>query len=212
MFKADLHVHTANSYDATGSPEEVLAAAKAAGLDGIAVTEHHTYEKSEVFLELASGYGLTVFMGAEVSTRAGHMLIFSEDIRRWNRFDQGGNDPQAIIDEVNEAGGAAVFAHPFRMALGLGGYAVRQLRGLAAIEGCNGANRAGENKSALELAATMGLPSTGGSDAHRPVEIGRCYTVFTVPLFTLSDLVAALKAGSCRGVDTVNHEMRGERW
>ncbi len=37
MFKLDPHVHTAVSYDAVGSPAEVLEAAKKAGLDGFAM-------------------------------------------------------------------------------------------------------------------------------------------------------------------------------
>lgn len=198
MFKFDLHVHTAISYDAVGTPEEVLEAAINAGLDGFAVTEHHDYDRSEIFLGMAPHYGLVVFAGAEVSTRAGHLLVFSENIGRWNRFKGYLNDPQEIIDEANTAGGAVVAAHPFRMAFGFGGSAIKSLRGLAAIEGCNGANTPEENRSAIALAEMMSLPCTGGSDAHHPREIGRCYTIFDEPVKTLPCLIAALKTGRCR--------------
>ncbi len=197
-FKIDLHIHTANSDDAGGEPEEVLAAAVKAGLDGLAVTEHSCYEKSEVFLDLSSRFNLAVFVGAEVATRSGHMLVFSERIRRWSRYGGSHNDAQELIDEVNCAGGAVVAAHPYRMGLGCGGAA--NLRGLAAIETCNGANRQYENQMAVKLAEKMGLPGTGGSDAHRLDEIGRCYTVFTVPVRTIPELVTALKAGRCSEV------------
>lgn len=198
MFKLDLHVHTAISYDAVGSPAEVLEAAKEAGLDGFAVTEHHDYDKSKLILELAPRYGLVVFAGAEVGTRAGHLLVFSEDIGRWNRFKGYLNDPQEVIDAAHAAGGAVVAAHPYRMAFGFGGAAIKALRGLTAIEGCNGANTAEENRKAVALAGEMALPCTGGSDAHHPREIGRCYTVFNHPLMTIPQLVAALQAGECR--------------
>lgn len=198
MFKLDLHVHTAISYDAVGSPGEVLEAAQKAGLDGFAVTEHHDYDKSEIFLKMAPHYDLLVFAGAEIGTRAGHLLVFSENIGRWNRFKGYLNDPQEVIDEVNAAGGAVVAAHPFRMAFGFGGAAIKILRGLSAIEGCNGANTDEENRQAVKLAQTMALPCTGGSDAHHPREIGRCYTIFKQPVTTITRLVAALRTGNCR--------------
>lgn len=197
MFKLDLHVHTAISYDAVGSPREVLQAAQKAGLDGFAVTEHHDYDKSELFLEMAPHYGLAVFAGAEVATRAGHLLVFSENIGRWDRFKGYLNDPQEIIDEANGCGGAVIAAHPFRMAFGFGGAAIKTLRGLAAIEGCNGANSDDENRRAVALAEAMGLPCTGGSDAHHPREIGRCYTVFKQPVATLPQLIGAIQKGRC---------------
>ncbi len=199
--KIDLHVHTANSYDATGKPEEVLAAAREAGLDGIAITEHNSYEKSEVFLSLASRYNLVVFVGAEVATRSGHLLVYSEDIQRWNRYTGISNDAQALIDEANSNGGAVVAAHPYRLGLGFGGVAVKKLQGLAAIEGCNGGNRADDNRKAQELAHKLGLPCVGGSDAHRLEEIGRCHTVFTVPVRHILELAAAIRAGRCYCVD-----------
>lgn len=198
MFKLDLHVHTEISYDAVGSCEEVLEHAKKAGLDGLAITEHHDYEKSEIFIEMAPLYGLVAFAGAEVGTKAGHLLLFSEDIGRWNRFKGSLNDPQEVIDAVNAAGGAVVSAHPFRMAFGFGGAAIRALRGLAALEGCNGDNTAEENRLAVALAGEMALPCTGGSDAHHPREIGRCYTIFDQPITGMPQLVSALRSGNCR--------------
>ncbi|MEW5785447.1 MAG: CehA/McbA family metallohydrolase [Bacillota bacterium] len=195
--KIDLHIHTANSGDATGEPKEVLAAAKKAGLDGIAITEHDCYEKSKFFLTLGPQFDLVVFVGAEVATRAGHMLVFSEDIQRWNSYRGINNDAQELIDEAVAAGGAVIAAHPYRLGLGFGGIAIKKLRGLTAIEACNGANSDEENRQALALAQKLDLPCTGGSDAHRLQEIGRCYTVFTAPARTVPELVAALQAGRC---------------
>jgi predicted metal-dependent phosphoesterase TrpH len=195
--KIDLHVHTAYSIDATGTPDEVLAAARQAGLDGIAITEHDSYEKAEIFLKLASRYGLAVFAGAEVAMQFGHFLVFSENIARWNRYCGVAAGAQELIDAVNSAGGAVIAAHPYRDGFPFGGSQVRKLRGLAAIEVCNGANTDAENRQAGELAALMALPGTGGSDAHRVAEIGRCHTVFDAPVRNIAELVDALKAGRC---------------
>lgn len=193
--KIDLHVHTGHSYDATGSPEEVLARAAKIGLDGIAITEHNSYEKSEIFIKLAAQYNLVVFTGAEVPTINGHYLVFSENTERWNRYCKMLLKAQDLIDEVNNAGGVVVAAHPYRFGLGFGGQAVKTLKGLTAIEVFNGGNRHGENILAIELAETLSLPGTGGSDAHCVEEIGRCYTEFESSFSTLPELILALKSG-----------------
>ena len=196
--KVDLHIHTAISYDATGRPEEVLAQARKVGLDGIGITEHNSYEKRAVFQELAPKYGVAVFIGAEVATRTGHILVFSRDIQRWNRYQGINNDAQELLDEVNSIGGVAIAAHPYRLGISYGGNGVKRLKGLGAIEVCNGGSREDENRLARELAEAMSLPGTGGSDAHRLEEIGRSYTLFPERIATLEELVAAIKAGSCR--------------
>lgn len=194
--KIDLHVHTAYSFDATGTPEESLERALEAGLDGIAITEHHSFDNAEIFLTLAPRYGLVAFVGAEVPTLTGHYLVFSENIGQWNSYSRLLCNAQDLIHKVNLAGGAAIAAHPFRFSgLGYGGAAVKKLQGLAAIEVYNGGNNGEENKSARELARMMNLPGTGGSDAHRVEEIGRGYTVFEHPVRTITELVKALKSG-----------------
>jgi predicted metal-dependent phosphoesterase TrpH len=60
-------------------PDEIVEAALAAGLDGIAVTDHNGVELVPTLQELARGTGLTVLPGTELSTRGGHCLaIFDE--------------------------------------------------------------------------------------------------------------------------------------
>lgn len=199
--KIDLHVHTGHSYDATGTPEEVLARSSQAGLNGIAVTEHNSYEKTDAFLELAPRYNLVVFSGAEVPTINGHYLVFTENIGHWNRYCRMLHKAQEIIDEVNRLGGAVIAAHPYRLGLGYGGQAVTKLRDLTAIEVYNGGNNRADNKLALELAAKLNLPGTGGSDAHCISDIGRCYTEFFSPLQNLAELITALKSGNYRAVN-----------
>jgi len=198
--KIDLHVHTGHSYDAIGAPNEVLLRAREMGLDGIAITEHNSYEKTEIFLKLAPRYDLVVFAGAEIPTIDGHYLVFSEDVKRWARYCRMLYRAQDVIDEVNRVGGAVIAAHPYRPGLGFGGLAVAKLKGLTAIEVYNGGNNNGENKSALELAASLNLPGIGGSDAHCIEDIGRCYTRFFSPVKTLADLIKAIRTGNCKAM------------
>ena len=188
--KIDLHVHTAHSDDAYGEPEEVLAAAAAAGLDGLAITEHSHYEKSEIFLKLAPRFNLVVFAGAEVATRSGHMLVFSEEIHRWNCFRGEGNDARELIKAVNRAGGRW-WRPPYRA--GHCGAAAR-LSGLVPLKPRNGANWPRE-PTGLELAQKLNLPAPAAAMPFIS-EIGRCYTFFTVPVRDVSGWCAPKRAGA----------------
>src|SRR5579885_3354615 len=90
FLKLDLHIHTPLSacYIDYIRPElgrrtqlvEILAAAEAAGLDAIAITDHHGGERIDAMRELARGSGITIIPGVEISTRGGHCLaLFDVD-------------------------------------------------------------------------------------------------------------------------------------
>lgn len=65
-----VHVHTRAS-DGGGDPLDVIAAARAAGLGFVAITDHNTLEAKPF-----EGYrdGVLVIVGSELSTTAGHIL------------------------------------------------------------------------------------------------------------------------------------------
>src|SRR6185503_21261887 len=65
-----VHVHTTLS-DGGGTPEEVAAAAKRAGLGFVVITDHNNLDAKPF-----EGYhdGVLVLVGTEVSTTAGHVL------------------------------------------------------------------------------------------------------------------------------------------
>ncbi len=78
-FKIDLHTHSFFSGDGVSSPEENIAAAKAKGLHGFALTDHNTNEGVTYLLEkgLIREDGLPVddfliIPGVEVTTAEGH--------------------------------------------------------------------------------------------------------------------------------------------
>ena len=66
MTRADMHIHTYYS-DGTQSPEDVIAAAEAAGLGMIAVTDHDTMGASGQVKELAAEAGIRAVDGIEIS-------------------------------------------------------------------------------------------------------------------------------------------------
>ncbi len=65
--RIDLHTHSTAS-DGTDTPAELMLAARAAGLDVVAITDHDT-TGGWAEAELARPAGLTVIRGAEFSTR-----------------------------------------------------------------------------------------------------------------------------------------------
>ena len=53
-----------------------------------------------------------------------------------------------------------------------------------------------ENKLAAEVAASLNLPATGGSDAHEVYEVGKYATRFLRSISNEKELLAALKSGN----------------
>jgi 3',5'-nucleoside bisphosphate phosphatase len=68
--RADLHIHTCLSPcgELTMSPQAVVARAREAGLDLIAVTDHNTTENAAAVIAAATGPGLAVLPGIELAT------------------------------------------------------------------------------------------------------------------------------------------------
>lgn len=197
----DCHTHTLLSNDNYLEPVALVRRAKALGLDGIAVTEHHSYEVSEPVEHIGREEGLLVLRGVEVSTNHGHLLAFGVNDDSWNIWGRNHYIPlQELIDHVNSLGGICVPAHPFRE-FGLVSLleGLLDLTGIAGVETHNGGNVDSDNDLAMDAAATMELPTLGGSDCHKEEAIGRCATRFEEPVTDMASFIAAIRRGACRG-------------
>ncbi|MBZ0156753.1 MAG: PHP domain-containing protein [Alphaproteobacteria bacterium] len=197
--KVDLHVHSKFSGDNEADPEESILQAIGRGLQGIAFTEHYFYGASEPIESLREKYKnrIRIFRGVEFSTAEGHCLVFGVDT-------DGMSLKYAPVEElvriVADLGGVVIPSHPYRKGSSLGD-AVLRVKGLCAIEGFNGCTMPAWNERAIGAARVLRLPFTGGSDAHASREVGMCYTEFDDEV-TGENLVALLKKGNFRGVDT----------
>jgi hypothetical protein len=160
-------VHTSHSYDGHCSVDEVVAAAKARGLNGVAITDHNSIAGHQEAKKLSEG-GFLVIPGIEVSSADGHIvgLGISELIPR-------GLPAKETVERIREQGGIAIAAHPF--ALGRRPGLVYRAK-FDAIEVLNSRAFLLSNPLARRFANRNKMPMVGGSDAHRRDEIGLAYT------------------------------------
>lgn len=203
LLKADLHVHTERSPDSRTTLSDAVAAAKGAGLDFLAVTDHDVPPAGEVFSQPERD-GVLLVPGVEYSTDRGHLLgLFLTapcPPRRGERL------PFAeAAAYIHSCGGVAVLAHPFQSTAQTAEERFAMLRemehDLDGIEVCNRRatkKRLQANELAQAAARRFQKPciSTAGSDAHLPEEIGTASLTIECREKTPEALKAALMEGA----------------
>ncbi len=163
MLRLDLHVHTTHSRDAFCSVGEAVKAARAKGLDGIAITDHDSIGGHPEAKKLSRD-GFFVIPGIEVSSADGHILGLgvSELVPR-------GLPAGETVKLIRELGGIAVAAHPF---VPWKNPTLVYKAKFDAIEAFNSRALFPSNRLARRFAERNRLPATAGSDAHFPDEVG----------------------------------------
>ena len=204
--RIDLHIHTAPlSACSYIDPRELVQGARRLKLDGICLTEHQVvWDRAEVD-GLAQEAGIRIFRGNEFTTNQGDILVFGfyEDIKELLMI-------QDLRDKVTAAGGYMIAAHPFRgfKTFGIGQLQLtvdqackrKVLEFIDAVEIGNGKLAPDENEMARKVAEKLGLPGTGGSDAHRVDEIATWITVFEKDIEDENELLQELHAGRFKAV------------
>lgn len=191
MLRVDIHVHTAYS-DGRGTVRQVLDAAGARGLDGIAITDHDTLHG---YLEARSYSGnLLVLPGYEVVTDAGHVLVLGlEELPpRVGRAEYEG-----LVGWARGKGGLVVLAHPAAGRLRLSRWARCKPDAVEVMNASYPTSRYFARKG-LEVAERLGVPGVGGSDAHLPREVGNAYTIAEVDGRDYGEFIGAVRRGSVR--------------
>ena len=199
----DLHSHTApRSYDALQTPDELIIEAKGLGLDALCLTEHDAFWEHHELRRLSRRYGLLLMPGCEVNTYEGHFLAFGLE-----GYVFGMHKLSFLWQQVQQAGGALVAAHPYRRRgigkLNRSDMALKVVKAggedafkkCHAIEGLNGRGTKDENSFSLALAQHLGMSATGGSDSHARGDVGACATQFSAKIEGLDDLVRELRGG-----------------
>lgn len=188
----DLHCHTkVHSPCSALTPEALVRAARARGVDGVCITEHDALWPSDEVGRLSSEMSFPVFRGIEVTTEVGHVLVFGAQ-----RFDPAMATLEALRRIVDEAGALMFLAHPSRR------YGSLPPDDLAAcfdsVEVQNGTEGMLQNDNAARLVAGMRLPGIGGSDSHSVREVGVCATEFEADVADEVAFLAALRSGAYR--------------
>jgi len=208
MFIFDIHLHTEYYSDCSViSPEQLIRRAIDLGLHGMAITEHGIRWPDEKFGELrrlADPHGLILINGQEVQTysprhgREGDFLVFGSS-------QSLGSDYSALelVEKVHGEGGILIAAHPYKWSrqgqhryYGAGDR-IYELE-LDAIELYHPHHDEESLQKVRQAMEKLGLPGTGGSDAHQVEVIGSCVTVFEKEVRDEMDFIQEIRAGRLR--------------
>ena len=209
-FPIDLHIHTtAGSADSNLRPAVLRDRAVVLGLGGVHITEHFRVWSQLEAEELAAGTGLVVLRGMEWNTDLGHILVLGVAAYR-PEIRSAAELHRYVLDQ----GGLMIAAHPFRHAFDPVSYAWKAHKQaevtveaacrnpvfelVDAVEVLNGACTDKENEFTAQVAAALGLPGVGGSDAHYAEDLGRAVTLVNEPVRNERELIAAIRAGGVR--------------
>lgn len=194
-----MHLHTHYShqtiffYDGVDTPETMVRAAKRAGLDAVAITDHDSMKGIPRAVEEGKRLGVLVIPGCEISSRSGHILAYgiTEEI-------PPNLSAEETIERIHEQGGVAVAAHPFS------GFGVSLMFDALELpfEGVEVWNAsvmdAWQNALAEKLADHMGAAKLAGSDAHSREMVG--YGITELPEGDVDDVIEAIRRGETRVV------------
>lgn len=201
----DLHIHTRTfSPCSVLDPEEAIRIAKAKRLDGICFVEHDAIWEEAKIQHLRAVHDFLVLRGIEVSTDHGHIVTFGlegyeDELYRLER----------LLEQLQEVKGIAIAAHPFRDPHYLrGGYGMARptlrpedacrrhlFQWIKILEVYNGQNSLRENQLSVEVSRQLTLAACAGSDAHTPIEVGRCVTAFQRPVRNERELIQEIASG-----------------
>ena len=197
--KVVMHVHSTWSYDGKWSLPSIARLYDRLGVDAVMMTEHDTgfdpvsYEAYRTACAAASTNRCRLIPGIEYSSESNDVHILTWGVPRFLGEHRA---VSATLDDVAEAGGAAIFAHPIRReAFRLFDHAwVDRLSGIEVWNRKSDGVVWGEE--ARKLIAATGLPDTVGQDFHKARHLWPLTMRFQRPDGDLeAGLVSALRQG-----------------
>jgi predicted metal-dependent phosphoesterase TrpH len=210
----DMHVHTKASGDSSATVEKycrvVQRYRKHHAFHGMVITEHCLYDQKTNYQKIGDKYDILILQGVEADTDLGHLLLYGITPNFLKQVDVSKRNLNSheVIKAINDCGGIAVPAHPFRDSIY--GRALTEseftLDEVSVIEELNGSNSRDENERATVLIKQTDLKGIGGSDAHYANRVWflKCATEFEDAIYNTDDLVKALHCGDFRVISLDN--------
>lgn len=189
----DLHSHELRySPDSFQTLDEMTRKAASLGISGLCVTDHDDQGLAAEIGWESTHNGVRVFVGCEVYTFEGDILVFGAKSLPAERVSFS-----SLYETVRAQNGALIAAHPYRHnERGIKDGILSYARMLTAVEAYNGSTFTEDNHRAHRAARQMGLPVVGAGDSHVPEAVGRFVTRFENPVATVAELVGELKRGA----------------
>jgi len=182
-----MHIHTKYSSDAFITYKELVIYSKKQGLDGVAITDHDTISGLREFSKIKS---LLIIPGVEITTKQGHVLAINV-----NTAVKTGLSFAETIDQIHDADGLAIVAHPTAFLKGISEEELDQNFDAMEVVNSSAVPFSFSVRKNRKMAVKLGFPQTGGSDAHCAPEVGMAYTVIDAEK-DVGEVVKAIKRGS----------------
>ncbi len=205
MFAFDIHVHTHKYSDCSFiNPEELIRQAVETHLDGIAITEHGMRWPDEEFAKLqklANSQGVVLINGQEIYTQnaknemEGDFLVFGIKQSLTGRY-----AAQELSEMVHRERGIVIAAHPYKLSRGGkshyygAGDRIYKLP-IDAIELWHPDHTELALSKVVKAMDKLGIPGTGGSDAHKIFKVGSCVTIFENKVYDEEDFIREIREG-----------------
>jgi hypothetical protein len=185
------------SGDSTTTPDEVIEAVEASGIDVLAITDHNAIKGA---VELADRLPCRVIVGEEIKTRTGEIIgLFLQERIPF------GLPAAEVARRIRAQGGVVYIPHPFdELRSNLQTPSLEELCDAGLVHALEGRNAKTSleslNRRAVAYAETCGLAIGAGSDAHVPDALGAAYV--EMPDFPDGDpaaFLASLRQGRLIG-------------
>src|SRR3981081_3183452 len=191
-FNFDLHTHSFFSGDGVSSPEDLIAAARAKGLNGIAITDHNTcdavnylLQKGLMRLDGLPGNDFLRLPGVQVTPTEGHLLCIGAELPYLK-----GKPAREVCEIIHERGGLAIPPHPYDLFRAGIRFPVLETLPIDALEVFTPPTPLRRsNRYAFKYAQMRGLPMTAASDAHHAEAIGTAHTILNTDDFSVRGVI-----------------------
>lgn len=193
--KADLHTHTHRSRhpvlvklglcDGISSDEEMVQAAKEAGFDVYAITDHNVVFPRDRAEALSDRFGVLVIPGCELHLGRKEALLLDVDHL------PDGDTPAQVRDDVQDQGGLMVAQHPFDP-LGRG---YKTWDAFDAVEAINALGGGATTDRHWDRLRSSGKPLVAGSDGHWTRLLGYAWTEIDTRAGTIRGVLDAIRRG-----------------